>query len=118
MADEAARARGMRKYEEVYPMKANAEPSDWEVILYEQLFGDIWLRPGLSTRDRRLMVIGIAAAQGNDGILRLQMRAGLEKGDLSASDLEELTIFLTQYVGYPLGTKVRGAAQATLNPPA
>ena len=42
------------------------------------------------------------------------MRAGLAKGDLSEADLEEMTIFLTQYVGYPLGTRVRAAAAETL----
>ena len=109
MANET-REQGMAKYEEVYPMKANPEPSDWDTILYEQLFGEIWTRPGLSIRDRRLMVIGIAAAQGNEAILRLQLRAGLGKGDLTAADLTELPIFLTQYVGYPLGTKVVAAA--------
>ena len=38
------------------------------------------------------------------------MRSGLAKGDLKPEDLEEITIFLTQYVGYPLGTRVRAAA--------
>jgi len=109
MAEDAL-ARGKAKFEEVYPYPAQKEPTDFERLMYEQLFGDIWQRPGLSTRDRRLMVIGVAAAQCNDSILRLQMRSGLAKGDLSASDLEELTIFLTQYVGYPLGTRVRAAA--------
>jgi 4-carboxymuconolactone decarboxylase len=117
MADDAL-ARGTAKFEEVYPFRANPDPSEWERLMYEQLFGDIWLRPGLSIRDRRLMVLGIAAAQGNDNILRLQLRAGLAKGDLQPADIEELTIFLTQYVGYPLGTKVRAAAaEATLPAP-
>lgn len=113
-----ARARGRAKFEEVYPVRANPEPSDWEAIMYEDLFGGIWQRPGLSTRDRRLMVIGVAAAQGNENILRLQLRAGLAKGDLVEQDLEEITIFLTQYVGYPLGTRLRASAHRVLNPPA
>jgi 4-carboxymuconolactone decarboxylase len=111
MADGAAVQRGKAKFEEVYPFKASEQPSDFEDVMYRQLFGEVWQRPGLSTRDRRLMVIGVAAAQCNDSILRLQMRSGLAKGDLSEKDLEEITIFLTQYVGYPLGTRVRAAAQ-------
>jgi 4-carboxymuconolactone decarboxylase len=110
MADEQALDRGRAKFEDVYPMKASAEPSDWERIMYEDLFGGVYQRPGLAMRDRRLLIIGVAAAQGNDAILRLQMRAGVAKGDLKPEDLDELTIFLTQYVGYPLGTKVRAAA--------
>jgi 4-carboxymuconolactone decarboxylase len=110
MPDSNALDRGRKKFEEVYPFTASAEPSDWERIMYEDLFGGVYQRPGLSMRDRRLMIIGVAAAQGNDTILRLQMRAGLAKGDLKPEDLEEVTIFLTQYVGYPLGTRIRAAA--------
>jgi 4-carboxymuconolactone decarboxylase len=110
MADGEALARGKAKFEEVYPMKAAEDPSDWERIMYEDLFGGVYQRPGLSMRDRRLLIIGVAAAQGNDAILRLQMRSGVVKGDLKPEDLEEVTIFLTQYVGYPLATKVRAAA--------
>jgi 4-carboxymuconolactone decarboxylase len=111
-----ARARGQAKFEEVYPFKANAEPSDFEDIMYRQLFGEVWQRPGLSTRDRRLMVLGIAAAQGNESILRLQFRSGLAKGDLKPEDVDELVIFLTQYVGYPLGTRVSAAAREATKP--
>ena len=76
---------------------------------YEDLFGDVYQRPGLSIRDRRLLIIGVAAAHGIDSILRLQLSAGVAKGDLTEADLDEITIFLTQYVGYPLGTRVRAA---------
>ena len=114
MADDIALARGKQKFEEVYPMKASAEPSDCERIMLEDLFGGVYQRPGLEMRDRRLLIIGVAAAQGNDTILRLQLRAGVAKGDLKAEDLDEITIFLTQYVGYPLATKVRAAALEVL----
>ena len=71
MADDNALERGKAMYETVYPMTANPEPSDWERIMYEDLFGGVYQRPGLSIRDRRLMIIGIAAAHGIDSILRL-----------------------------------------------
>ncbi len=114
MADNDALTRGKAKFEEVYPFQAVAEPSDWERIMYEDLFGGVYQRPGLSIRDRRLMIIGVAAAHGIDSILRLQLRSGLAKGDLKIEDLEEITIFLTQYVGYPLGTRVRAAVADAL----
>ena len=110
MADDVL-ALGKAKFEEIYPLKASAEPTDFERIMYERLFGEIWQRPGLSTRDRRLMVIGVAAAQGNETILRLQLRSGIEKGDLEPEDLDEIVIFLTQYVGYPLGTRIAAAVR-------
>ncbi len=109
MTDDAL-TRGKAKFEEIYPATASETPSDWERIMYEDLFGGVYQRPGLSQRDRRLLILGVAAAHGIDSILRLQMRAGIAKGDLTAADLDEITIFLTQYVGYPLGTRVRAAA--------
>jgi 4-carboxymuconolactone decarboxylase len=112
--NDEALARGKAKFEEVYPFKAAENPSDFEAIMYRDLFGDIYQRPGLSVRDRRLMIIGVAAAHGIDSILRLQLGAGLAKGDLRREDLEEITIFLTQYVGYPLGTRVRAMAAEAL----
>jgi 4-carboxymuconolactone decarboxylase len=97
-------------------MKAASEPTDWERIMYEDLFGGVYQRPGLSMRDRRLMIIGVAAEQGNETILRLQLRSGLAKGDLTAHDVEELVIFLTQYIGYPRAVQLRAAATEALQP--
>ncbi|MFN0148824.1 MAG: carboxymuconolactone decarboxylase family protein [Dehalococcoidia bacterium] len=114
MRDSEAIARGKAKFEEVYPFKASENPTDFEATMYGDLFGDIYQRPGLSMRDRRLMIIGVAAAHGIDSILRLQLSAGLAKGDLKREDMDEITIFLTQYVGYPLGTRVRAAATEAL----
>ena len=109
MDPDSALDRGRTKYEEVYPRKASANPSEFERIMYEDLFGGVYQRPGLSQRDRRLMIIGVAAAHGIDSILNLQLSAGVAKGDLTDADLDEIAIFLTQYVGYPLGTRVRAA---------
>ncbi|MFN0148827.1 MAG: hypothetical protein ACKVT1_20175 [Dehalococcoidia bacterium] len=36
------------------------------------------------------------------------------KGALTREEMDEITIFLTQYVGYPLGTRVRAAAAKEL----
>ena len=113
MPEPSALDLGRAKFEEVYPFKAAADPTDFERIMYEDLFGGVYQRPGLSIRDRRLMIIGVAAAHGIDSILRLQLSAGIAKGDLTDADLEEITIFLTQYVGYPLGTRVRAAVAET-----
>ena len=86
MTDQDALERGRRKFEEVYPMKASADPTDWERIMLEDLFGGVYQRPGLAMRDRRLLIIGVAAAQGNDNILRLQLRAGVHTGEVELRD--------------------------------
>ncbi len=93
---------GAAKFEEVYPRKASDDLDEFERIAMENLFSEYWTRQGLSTRDRRLLILGIVAAQGNDAILKLQFSAGIAKGDLDESDLTEIPIFLIQYAGFPL----------------
>ena len=101
---------GAAKFEEVYPRKASDDPDEFERMAMENLFSEYWTRQGLSTRDRRLLILGIVAAQGNDAILKLQFSAGIAKGDLDESDLTEIPIFLSQYAGFPLSVVANTAA--------
>ena len=101
---------GAAKFEEVYPRTASDDPDEFERMAMENLFSEYWTRQGLSTRDRRLLILGIVAAQGNDAILKLQFSAGIAKGDLDESDLTEIPIFLSQYAGFPLSVVANTAA--------
>lgn len=101
---------GAAKFEEVYPRQASEDPDEFERMAMENLFSEYWTREGLSTRDRRLLILGIVAAQGNDAILKLQFSAGIAKGDLDESDLSEIPIFLSQYAGFPLSVVANTAA--------
>jgi 4-carboxymuconolactone decarboxylase len=92
------------------PRLVSEDPNEVQRLTVEHLFGEIWQRPGLSTRDRRLLILGVAAAQGNADILDLQLRGGTTNGDLTADDLTEVPIFLLHYVGWPLGTVVQRSA--------
>jgi len=106
---------GATKFEEVYPRRASEDPEEFERMAMENLFSEYWSREGLSTRDRRLLILGIVAAQGNDAILKLQFSAGMAKGDLQESDLTEIPIFLSQYAGFPLSVVANTAAQKVRN---
>lgn len=97
------RARGLERMAEVYNFEVSDGPGDFFGYTVEHLFGDIWERPGLSLRDRRLLLIGLMVAEGLDGTLGIQLDSCLEKGDLSADDLREVVIFLTHYAGWPKG---------------
>ncbi len=103
--------RGAAIFESVYPMRASADPAPFEQYAMEHLFAELWEREGLTTRERRLLILGVAAAQGNETILRLQLRSGLAKGDLQPSDLTEVPLFLTGYIGFPLGVVTNNVAR-------
>ena len=74
--------------------------------MLETLFGNLWADEILSIRDRRLLLLGAAVAQGDDSILGIQLRAALKRGELHPIQLEPLATFLTQYVGYPRGSRL------------
>jgi 4-carboxymuconolactone decarboxylase len=100
------REQGLKKMEEVYGFEMQDGPGDFFAATVDHLFADIWSRPGLSLRDRRLMLLGVLAAQGQDDVAEIQVDAALKNGELDAGQLREIALFLTHYVGWPLGTKL------------
>lgn len=111
---EGRRERGLRRMAEVYSFDVNDGPGDFFGYTVEHLFGDIWERPGLSLRDRRLLLIGLMVAEGLDGTLGIQLDSALAKGDLSADDLREISIFLAHYAGWPKGAGLHGMVEAAI----
>lgn len=99
------RARGLEMMRRVYGWDIDDAPGDFFGITADHLFGDIWTRPGLSMRDRRLLLIGVLAGQGLNDVLDIQIPAALANGELSPEELREIGIFLTHYVGWPLGSR-------------
>lgn len=66
----------------------------------EHLFADIWSRPGLSVRDRRLLVLGATAALGRPDLIHIQALGALRNGELDAEQLQEALLHLAYYVGW------------------
>jgi alkylhydroperoxidase/carboxymuconolactone decarboxylase family protein YurZ len=72
----------------------------------EHLFADIWSRPGLTIRDRRLLVLGATAMLGRTDLLHNQLKGALIAGELTTAQLRELSVFLHYYAGWGNGTAV------------
>ena len=60
-------------------------------------------------RDRRLMLLAVLTAQNQEALLEVQLNAILSNGELTVDELKEISIFITHYVGFPLGSKLDGA---------
>ena len=104
MSDSERRARGLRKFHEVYGGALPEPPAgtlDFFDLMLEQLFGEVWTRPALSQRDRRLLIIGEIVALGERDTFGIQVRSALRNGELSAAQCREVVIQLAQYAGYP-----------------
>ncbi len=103
------RKKGLAKMNEVYGWEMPDMPGEFFALTVDHLFGSIWTRPGLSMRDRRMMLLGVLAAQGMDELVEVQANAILHNEEMTREELREIAIFLTHYVGFPLGAKVDGA---------
>ena len=58
-----------------------------------------------------MMLLGVLTAQGQEELMEVQVNAILTNGELTEEELKEMSIFLTHYVGFPLGSKLDGAIQ-------
>ncbi|MBF6173281.1 carboxymuconolactone decarboxylase family protein [Nocardia blacklockiae] len=102
------RRRGLRKMSEVYGWEFADGPGEHFAVTADHLFADIWSRPELSVRDRRLLLLGALTAQGLFDVAEIQIGAALRNEELTADQLREIALFLCHYVGWPSGTALDG----------
>lgn len=65
------------------------------------LFKNVWSRPGLTRRERRLITLTAVAARGSAEALPHHIGAALKLGDLSKDELLEWVVHLAHYAGWP-----------------
>ena len=119
MSDQERRAIGEAKIAEVYAGDVVVPPEGYAFsdIMLETLFAEVWTRDTLSMRDKRILLLGMIAAQGEGMTFKIQTKAAIKNGELSAEDIRELHLFIAQYCGYPraagiLGPMEEGIAEA------
>ena len=130
MQDSTRRQRGLDMISKVYgsqlPAGSITPPGQSRFIDYmlETLFSELWSCETLSFKERRLLLLGVIAAQGEEEVFAIQASAALDNGEITEEQLKEIVLFLTQYAGYPKASKLHvriGAllkARAEQTPPA
>jgi 4-carboxymuconolactone decarboxylase len=111
--NDRARADGMAKMDEVYGFSVDPETiaGPYVDVTVDHLFGAIWTREALDTRDRRLITIGVLAALGQANLLEIQFRSALQREELTEEQVREIVLHLAHYVGWPLSTGANAAAE-------
>ena len=73
-----------------------------DLVKYSEtvLFGEVWERPGLSKRDRSLIVVATLIALGREKQLVGHLERALNNG-LSKTELSEVITHLAFYAGWP-----------------
>jgi 4-carboxymuconolactone decarboxylase len=108
------RRRGLEKMEQVYGFDMTDGDGDFFGYTADHLFADIWNRPGLSDRDRRLLLIGMLAGQGAADVLGIQVPAAYANGELDDEALGEIVIFVCHYAGWPNGARLNSIVEETI----
>lgn len=102
MSDHEKRRKGRAKFAEVMqfdPPEMAPEPFLDTTVDY--LFADLWSRPGLGVRERRISTLTTLICLGNELALRLHFGAAMKSGDLSDTEIDELILHVAHYGGWP-----------------
>lgn len=75
--------------------------TDFQDMITRNVWNEIWNRPGLDHKTRRLLVVAITASLGAWEEFRLHVRAGLEQKGFSEDELKEVLLQVAAYAGAP-----------------
>ena len=89
----------------------NAEFQD---LITRYVWGEIWTRPGLDERTRRVLVIGTMVALGRWEEFALHVRAAVVEGGFSADDVKEVILQQAVYCGVPAANHALSVAAKVL----
>jgi len=103
MNEQERRALGEEKIKDVYAGDVVVPPEGYAFtdVMLKQLFAELWTRDTLSMRDKRILLLGIIAAQGESMTFKIQIKASLKRGEMNPDEARELLLFIAQYAGYP-----------------
>lgn len=80
--------------------RTNSTNREFQDFITRFGWGEIWTRPGLDHRTRRILVMGTMVALGRWEEFRMHLRAALEDR-MSIEDIKELLLQQSIYCGFP-----------------
>ena len=83
---------------------------DFQDLITRYAWGEIWARPLLDDRIRRLLVIALMAAMGRWEEFRMHLAAGLDR-ELEICDVKEALLLVAVYAGLPAANTAFHLAQ-------
>jgi 4-carboxymuconolactone decarboxylase len=97
--------------------RSNAKKTEFNAefldLISRYAWGEIWTRPGLDDRTRRLIVLGSMIALGRWEEFKLHIRAAIVEGGISKNDIKEVIMQQAIYCGVPAANTAFHTAEAT-----
>lgn len=115
------RAKGLRAlgdavgktYSDTYDPRDGSVGDELFEIGLTGVWGSLWAREGLSSRDRSLVTLGILIALGAETEIGHHVRIGLNNG-LTEDEISEVIYHAGGYAGFPASMRARSAARKAL----
>ena len=104
MADTARWQKGAKRMKELFGRepKPGMMHEGFLDITVENLFGDVWTRPGLELRERSMITVAALTVLARERELKTHLRGALNVG-ISRETINEMMIHLAHYGGWPTG---------------
>ena len=84
--------------------------------LNEQLFGEVWNRPGIPVKTRSMITVAVLIALGKSQEMRLHMTGARNLG-ITEEELKEIIVHVTHYAGVPAAIEaIRAYTDVTAEP--
>ncbi len=102
MSDVERRKRGQENFKKVTQWDVELVPGDpFMHATVDGVFGDLWSRPGLTHKERRLISITCAASGGMTEETQIHMTGALKSGDITPAEMMEAILQIAHYAGWP-----------------
>ena len=100
-ADPAQRvAEGVRSFEEINLVPAPSQDSPYFYAgILNYVFGHLWLRPGLTRRERRFITISCVGVSDAMGPIWSHVTSALGSDDISYAEMQEVILQFSAYAG-------------------
>jgi 4-carboxymuconolactone decarboxylase len=119
MPDDDRYERGRARFLEVHDEKALRAVEalgDLGRSIVEYVYGDIYLRPGLSLRDRELAAVATLVALGRSSQIPQHLRAALKAG-VTPDELREVIMQTAAIAGFPPAMNAMSTLKTVLAEP-
>jgi 4-carboxymuconolactone decarboxylase len=88
-------------YRDVMTVAARPALTPLEQAQLDFVFGQVWARPGLTRRERRLVTLACVAAADAQQPIEDHVYAALKSGDLTIEEALEVVLHFAVYCGWP-----------------
>lgn len=100
---EDQREKGLEWFDKVMGFKPPVIPNDpFLDSTVDHLFANVWARPGLGIKERRIATLVILMQIGNEQTLRLHFGAAMKQKQLTDTEIDELILHVAHYGGWPV----------------